>query len=80
MTVALVSAGVATEANPIMRAFLDAGGVPMFAVVKMSLVTAGLAFLWSIRDRLVARAGIVTSLLCYCYVASIHLSIISSIR
>ena len=77
MTVTLVSWGLAYEANPFMRAFLEEGGVPVFAVGKMSLVTGGVAFLWSIRETWLARFGLVVAMLCYAYVTSVHLSIIA---
>lgn len=77
MTVTLLSTGLVYEANPFMRAFIEAGGIPAFAVMKMSMVTLGIAYLWSIRKILLARVGLVLSMLCYAYVTSVHLSIVA---
>ena len=40
-TVTYLELGLVTEANPLMRASLESGGIPSFAVTKVLLVTLG---------------------------------------
>jgi hypothetical protein len=76
LTMIVVLAGVATEANPVMAYFLDAGTVP-FALVKLTLVSVGVLMMWRERHRPLAVWGsvfvfCVYSLVMLCHVPSVE--------
>ena len=56
LTLALVTAGLAVEANPVMAYFLELGPIA-FMVAKLSLVSVGVGVLWYFRRYQLALAG-----------------------
>jgi hypothetical protein len=58
LTLAVVTSGVAGEANPLMAASLSWGGVP-FIAVKLALVSLGVYLLYLRRDRPLAHMALV---------------------
>ena len=61
LTSYVITAGLATEANPLMGAILEHGIVP-FVVCKLSLVIMSIVVLWKFRFKKIARYG---TLLCF---------------
>ena len=57
MTLAVVHAGAATEANPLMAASLSAGSV-WFMLTKLGLVSMGVLLLWRLRESIYAAMAI----------------------
>lgn len=55
-TIVFVKLGYAEEANPLMAALLDLGP-PVFAAVKLAIVSAGVYVLWRYRRFVLARVG-----------------------
>ena len=51
MTIAVVYGDLATEANPLMAAPLDSYGAVGFMIIKLALVSLGVALLWRFRER-----------------------------
>lgn len=72
-TLTYTSSGVATEANPVMDHALDSGPL-MFMVVKLSLVSFAVLFLWHVRHRRTAVAGLVGASVTYSTLLLYHLS------
>jgi Domain of unknown function (DUF5658) len=70
-TIALVRAGLAEEANPLMAAALQAGPI-WFALQKAMLVGSGLAVLWFTRGRRLAQVGLVLCFVVYGALMLIH--------
>ena len=64
VTIIVIDAGIAREANPIMEYFLNIGYVP-FLLVKFSAVFFASYVFWKYRDRVGAVIGISLSLLLY---------------
>lgn len=56
LTIAVVEAGFAQEANPIM-AWLLALGPCVFVIAKLTLVSAGAWLLWKLQGKRLARLG-----------------------
>jgi hypothetical protein len=56
LTLSLIHAGLAIEANPVMRALLEVSPV-VFVVGKLSMVFFGLYVLWKERRRTLALVG-----------------------
>ncbi len=73
LTLTAVHAGAATEANPLMAASLDWGGV-WFMVLKIALVSFCVLLLWRARNRLLAACGLVGLCLVYATVIAYHAS------
>lgn len=76
LTLGVVHAGAATEANPLMDALLAHGPVP-FVAGKLALVSLGVALLWRLRHYRAAVAGLVGAtsvyaLLCMYHLRSVH--------
>ena len=63
-TIYVVGAGLAEEANPVMRFFLDIGPVP-FMLAKLILVSVSTYVLWLFRSRTVAKVGLLFSTAVY---------------
>lgn len=72
-TLTYTSSGVATEANPVMNHALDSGPL-MFMIVKLSLVSLAVLFLWRMRHRRTAVAGLVGASVTYTTLLLYHLS------
>ena len=64
VTIVVIDAGIAKEANPIMDYFLNMGYIP-FLLVKFSAVSFASYVFWKYRHRLGAVIGISLSLLLY---------------
>jgi hypothetical protein len=77
ITLALVTTGTATEANPLMAVALEDWGPVPFMMVKLAMVSLGVLLLWRLRHRrsaLVAMgsaAAVYAALLLY-HVKSAH--------
>jgi hypothetical protein len=78
MTLAVVSAGAADEANPLMSVSLGWGSV-WFIVVKTSLVSAGVWLLWQRRQRRLAHAALIGLAALYAMVLGYHVQSVESI-
>lgn len=63
-TLVWVNLGVAEEANALLAHVLDQSAVA-FVVVKMGLVSSGLALLWSQRQHKLATGGLVIAFVTY---------------
>ena len=72
MTLLVVLAGFAVEANPVMAAVLDTNPV-VFAVVKLAMVSAGVWVLWSYRTHRLASVGSIAIFCAYTAVMAWHL-------
>ena len=72
-TLQFVSAGVATEANPLMDYLLSHNPL-LFMVGKLALVSVGILLLWHLRTKRLAIAGIVTSLAIYTLIVAYHVA------
>lgn len=70
-TLWFVGAGYAVEANPFMALLLDAAP-PIFAAVKLALVSGGVWILWRFRRRALARLGAVAVCVAYGAMAFFH--------
>lgn len=64
VTIIVIDAGIAKEANPIMEYFLNIGYIP-FLLVKFSAVSFASYVFWKYRRRAGAAIGIVLSLILY---------------
>jgi hypothetical protein len=64
LTLGSVSAGRATEVNPLMAQLLAAHPL-WFAIVKLALVSAGVMLLWVFRSRTAAVVAIVVAFAAY---------------
>ena len=64
VTIIVIDAGIAKEANPIMDYFLNLGFLP-FLIVKLSVVSFASYVFWKYRQRKGAVIGIVLSLILY---------------
>lgn len=71
MTLAVVHAGLASEANPLMATSLSWGGVP-FMLVKTGLVSMGVYVLYLRRERLLGRAALVGLTAVYVAIIAYH--------
>lgn len=71
-TAAYVSAGHATEANPLMEVLLNAGP-GLFIAYKLGLVAMGVTYLNNWLHRPLARAGLAAALGVYVAVVANHL-------
>jgi hypothetical protein len=77
LTLAVVHAGVATEANPLMDVSLGWGGI-WFVAVKLTLVSLGVQLLWSLRHARLAVIGLFGMCLFYGAVVVYQLTAIGS--
>ena len=73
MTIFWVLGNFAEEANPLMDILIASNPV-IFMVVKMLLVSLGIALLWRLRFRPLAVAGIFICFIVYCGIMIHHLS------
>src|SRR5262245_55599109 len=73
LTLIVVSAGVAAEANPLMEAALQANPV-LFVLAKTALVSLGILLLWRMRAHRFAALAIVASVFVYGAVVAYHLT------
>tara|TARA_R110000765_G_scaffold305038_1_gene398962 strand:+ start:321 stop:617 length:297 start_codon:yes stop_codon:yes gene_type:complete len=64
VTITVIDAGIAKEANPIMDYFLSLGFFP-FIIVKFSVVSFASYVFWKYRNRAGAVIGIIFSLVLY---------------
>lgn len=71
-TVFHVSAGAATEANPLMAQVL-ANSPVLFVLTKSALVSLGLLLLWRLRNRATAVAGVFITVATYLSINAYHL-------
>ncbi len=71
LTLALVRAGLADEANPVMAASLSAGPT-WFLLHKVVLVGGGLTVLWFTRRRKLAQMGLVLCFAAYGALMVVH--------
>ena len=74
LTSVWVSAGVATEGNPVMAAAMQHGFGP-FVVGKVALVGFGVFLLWRHRQERFARVALVPAAVLYSFVMGNHLGI-----
>jgi hypothetical protein len=72
LTIALVHGGLATEANPLMEMPLMSWGPTGFMVIKLSLVSLGVALLWRYRQRRTAMFALGSLAAVYCVLALYH--------
>ena len=72
-TLAYTSAGLATEANPIMD-FALAKSPVVFMVFKLAIVSGGVFVLWRLRHRRAAAFGMMSSTAVYCSLLVYHLT------
>jgi hypothetical protein len=73
LTIFWVLADFAEEANPLMNILIASNPV-IFMMVKMVLVSLGIALLWRLRFKRLAVAGIFICFLVYCGIMIHHLS------
>jgi hypothetical protein len=73
LTLLWVNAGLAEEANSLMRTLVNHHPV-LFTVVKISLVSAGSWFLWTRRQRPAAVVGIFVAFIAYYWILVYHLA------
>lgn len=71
LTSVVVTTGLAVEANPLMAALLEHGTAP-FAIIKTTLVSAGIAVLFHFRRHPLAIAGAAFTFGCYALVMVQH--------
>ena len=72
-TILYTDLGLAREANPLLEQVL-ADSPLLFMVIKLALVSMGVALLWRLRHRRAAAAGLVASGAAYCWLIVYHLS------
>lgn len=72
LTIALVHGGLATEANPLMEMPLMTWGPTGFMIVKLSLVSCGVALLWRFRHRRSAMVALGSLAAVYGLLAMYH--------
>jgi hypothetical protein len=73
LTLFLVTAGLAVEANPLMETALSQSPLA-FMAAKLSLVSLGILFLYRMRQHRFAAGAIVASVIVYGGVVAYHLS------
>ena len=71
-----VSAGITTEANPLMAQAMSAGPVGFFSA-KIALISLAVFLLWRFRDRRMARVAAVPLALLYAFIGGGHLGILA---
>jgi hypothetical protein len=71
LTLAVVTAGVASEANPLMDAGLSWGGVP-FILIKTALVSLGVSLLYLRRERRLAHVALIALTMVYAGIVAYH--------
>jgi hypothetical protein len=72
-TILYTDLGLAREANPLLEPAL-ADSPLLFMLIKLSLVSMGVALLWRLRHRRAAAAGLIASGAAYCWLIAYHLS------
>lgn len=77
-TLAFLQAGVAEEANPLMRFAYEQSPLA-FMGVKLALVNVGAAMLWLNRGTLAARAALGAGVLMYAAIVAYHCSFLLSV-
>src|SRR5262245_8597756 len=70
-TLALVTAGLAVEANPLMESALAQGPLT-FMTAKITLVSLGILFLWRMRRHRFAAVSLIGSMVVYSAVVLYH--------
>ena len=73
MTIAEISSGQASEANPLMAGLVHSEPV-FFALVKILLVSLGSYLLWRLRQRAFAVCAIFVAFMVYYFLLLYHLS------
>jgi hypothetical protein len=72
-TLMWIQSGLAVEANPLMNSALSMGpGV--FVIIKMTMVTLGLALLWRRRENKFARIAVLLPAVFYAVVVGSHIA------
>lgn len=77
-TLAFLQAGVAEEANPLMRMAYEHSPAA-FMGIKLALVNAGAAMLWMNRGTLAARAALGGGVLMYAAIVAYHCSFLLAV-
>jgi Domain of unknown function (DUF5658) len=72
-TILYTDLGPAREGNPLLEQVL-ADSPLLFMVIKLALVSMGVALLWRLRERRAAAIGLVASGATYCWLIVYHLS------
>lgn len=78
MTIGWIESGQATEGNPVMAYLLTIGGYPLFAVVKVWLVGAGVWLLDRFWHNPLARGGAWIAILAYAWIVGYHAQAIAA--
>jgi hypothetical protein len=78
LTLAVVTAGVASEANPLMEATLSWGGVP-FIATKVALVSLGVYLLYLRREVRLANAALFGLTAVYAVIVAYHANSIDAL-
>jgi Domain of unknown function (DUF5658) len=78
LTLGVIHAGAATEANPLMAVSLGWGGI-WFIVIKLSLVSLGVQLLWNLRRMRLAALGLFVMCLFYGAVVMYQLTAIGRV-
>jgi hypothetical protein len=78
LTLAVVDLGLATEANPLMDATLQWGGVP-FMLVKTSLVSLGVYLLYRRRERPLAAGALFGLSAVYAALVAYHVNSVEAL-
>ncbi len=73
-----VSAGITTEANPLMETAMGAGPVG-FLAAKVALISLAVGLLWRHRERRMARVAAVPLALIYAFIGGGHVGILALI-
>ncbi len=79
LTLGVVYAGAATEANPLMSHSLTSWGAVWFMVIKCALVSLGVLLLWRLRERRFAVGAIAGLGLVYLLLAAYHVNSLDAI-
>jgi hypothetical protein len=75
-TIIYTDLGVAREANPLLGPALEDSPL-LFMLIKLGLVSMGVALLWRLRHRRAAVIGLVASAAAYSWLVAYHLSAVS---
>mgnify|MGYP003629131779 CR=1 FL=1 len=62
----------ATEANPLMAALINHNQA-LFLAIKLTVTLGCTAILWKIRDRAIAKVGVILALIVYLYILYKHI-------
>ena len=72
-TLVYTDLGLAEEANPLLRQALTESPL-RFVLIKLGLVSAGVALLWRLRHRRTAAIGLIATGAAYAWLLVVHLS------